>query len=680
LALIIADRVRDTTTTTGTGNITVSGTAPITYRTFSAVCSVSDTFPYFIAARTLNEWEVGLATYTSSNTIARTQIFSSSNAGSLVSFSAGTKDVVLSQTAEKTGTGNYTVTSSMPFVDWVQTWNNGAALFTGIKSNITDTASATGSNLVDLQVGSVSKFKVDKAGNVVSGNIPISTNSPTDFLCADKSWKSVASLSGALVLRSAIPSLTISVDTFITSGFAADGDYGSGAMYTSNGASSAGPMAIQDAVGTWFQLVIIDVIKAGWFGVTANGVSNDSSALQAAIDYAANNTNGGVVQLSNGTTLANVIIKSGVQLFGAEGMFNVGNNVELKAWGTGAIIDSPVTNINTASVVGISLVGLGAGTPCQGIHLRNANWCKIEHCFFDQFADEAIIWDAGFALQINKILAQNSLLNRTRSESGVVTINGSDAVCYGCEVTASVSGITVNGNCAAWLIGSGNHFFESCIGEISDTGWDLGNNPFLSRWVNCRSDTNETDGWHISGFYNIFSACVSYNDGQATTNTYFGFNLTPATKQAMLTSCVVTGSSTLNACFADVSTNSSSLDRNKFVSCEGDNYGSNGLVWLPNSAFVAPAFTVSNSVIKSTSGSTISVTAATVLVLAYSGATNVTNFTNGVNGNVLKVLGDGNVTLVNGASIVTNTGANKLLALNKIYTFTNIAGVWYENA
>jgi hypothetical protein len=160
LALIIADRVRDTTTTTGTGNITVSGTAPITYRTFSAVCSVSDTFPYFIAARTLNEWEVGLATYTSSNTIARTQIFSSSNAGSLVSFSAGTKDVVLSQTAEKTGTGNYTVTSSMPFVDWVQTWNNGAALFTAIKSNITDIASATGSNLIDLQVGNVDKFKV----------------------------------------------------------------------------------------------------------------------------------------------------------------------------------------------------------------------------------------------------------------------------------------------------------------------------------------------------------------------------------------------------------------------------------------------------------------------------------------------------------------------------------------
>src|SRR6516165_2594675 len=130
MALVIADRVRDTTTTTGTGNITVSGTAPITYRTFSAVCSVSDTFPYFIAARTVNEWEVGLATYTSSNTIARTLIFSSSNSGNVVSFSAGTKDVVLSQTSEKMGSGNYTATASMPVMDLVQTWNGGTQVFT----------------------------------------------------------------------------------------------------------------------------------------------------------------------------------------------------------------------------------------------------------------------------------------------------------------------------------------------------------------------------------------------------------------------------------------------------------------------------------------------------------------------------------------------------------------------
>lgn len=95
MAHITADRVRDTTTTTGTGALTVSGTAPTGYRTFSAVCSTSDTLWYAIQHQTAAEWEVGLGTYSSANTITRTTVLSSSNAGSAVSFSAGTKDIFI---------------------------------------------------------------------------------------------------------------------------------------------------------------------------------------------------------------------------------------------------------------------------------------------------------------------------------------------------------------------------------------------------------------------------------------------------------------------------------------------------------------------------------------------------------------------------------------------------------
>lgn len=97
MAFIWKDRVRDTTTTTGTGAKTVSGTAPTTYRTFSAVCSTSDTFPGFIAHRTADEWEVGIYTYSGTNAITTTTVTASSNAGAAVSFSAGTKDIVLSE-------------------------------------------------------------------------------------------------------------------------------------------------------------------------------------------------------------------------------------------------------------------------------------------------------------------------------------------------------------------------------------------------------------------------------------------------------------------------------------------------------------------------------------------------------------------------------------------------------
>lgn len=102
MAFVTADRVRDTSTSTGTGNITVSGSAPTGFRTLSTVLSVADTFYYAIQAQGASEWEVGLGTYTSANTFARTTVLSSSNAGSAVNFSAGTKDVFLTLAALKT--------------------------------------------------------------------------------------------------------------------------------------------------------------------------------------------------------------------------------------------------------------------------------------------------------------------------------------------------------------------------------------------------------------------------------------------------------------------------------------------------------------------------------------------------------------------------------------------------
>lgn len=102
MAFVTADRVRDTSTTTGTGSFTVSGTAPTGYRTLSAVLSASDTFYYAIQHQTAAEWEVGLGTYSSANVFARTTVLSSSNANAAVSFSAGTKDVFVTLAASKT--------------------------------------------------------------------------------------------------------------------------------------------------------------------------------------------------------------------------------------------------------------------------------------------------------------------------------------------------------------------------------------------------------------------------------------------------------------------------------------------------------------------------------------------------------------------------------------------------
>lgn len=101
MAFVIADRVRETTTTTGTGNLTLDG-AVSKFRTFASVLSSSDTTYYSIVEQTGTAWEVGIGTFTSPSTLARTTILSSSNGGSAVDFAAGTKDVFITLPASKT--------------------------------------------------------------------------------------------------------------------------------------------------------------------------------------------------------------------------------------------------------------------------------------------------------------------------------------------------------------------------------------------------------------------------------------------------------------------------------------------------------------------------------------------------------------------------------------------------
>jgi hypothetical protein len=101
MALVLADRVKETTTSTGTTAITLAGAAT-GYQTFSSAVGNANTTYYTIADQTGANWEVGIGTYTSSgNTLSRDTILASSNAGSLVTFTAGTKDVFVTYPAER---------------------------------------------------------------------------------------------------------------------------------------------------------------------------------------------------------------------------------------------------------------------------------------------------------------------------------------------------------------------------------------------------------------------------------------------------------------------------------------------------------------------------------------------------------------------------------------------------
>jgi hypothetical protein len=141
MALILKDRVKETTAVTSTGTATLLG-ASVGYQSFSVIGS-GNTCYYTIASQTSSEWEVGIGTYTSPDQLSRDTVLSSSNSGSLVNFSAGTKEVFVTQPSEK---AVYTDASNI-----VNTSGNGANIVTFTEINTTNLTA----NTVTLTAGTI---------------------------------------------------------------------------------------------------------------------------------------------------------------------------------------------------------------------------------------------------------------------------------------------------------------------------------------------------------------------------------------------------------------------------------------------------------------------------------------------------------------------------------------------
>ena len=103
MALVINDRVKETSTSTGTGTINLAG-AETGYESFVSGVGTTNKTYYAIELNSLGEWEVGIGTVTSGSpdTLSRDTIISSSNTDSAVNFSAGTKNVFCTMPAKKT--------------------------------------------------------------------------------------------------------------------------------------------------------------------------------------------------------------------------------------------------------------------------------------------------------------------------------------------------------------------------------------------------------------------------------------------------------------------------------------------------------------------------------------------------------------------------------------------------
>lgn len=109
MPIVVKDRVKETTTTTGTGSLTLAG-AVTGYQAFSVIGDGNATF-YTIDGG--SQWEVGIGTYASSGTTLSRDTVLASSTGSKIDLSAGTKTVFVGYPADKSVTNSKSIALSI---------------------------------------------------------------------------------------------------------------------------------------------------------------------------------------------------------------------------------------------------------------------------------------------------------------------------------------------------------------------------------------------------------------------------------------------------------------------------------------------------------------------------------------------------------------------------------------
>ena len=174
MAFVLADRVRESTTTTGTGAVTLAGAAT-GYQTFADGIGSTNTTYYAIAHQTASEWEVGLGTV-GSGTLTRTTVLKSSNSDSAVDFASGTKDVFVTYPAEKAVTLTDTQTLTNKTIDASQL--TGTVANARLDAQLQDVAGlgVTDGNFI---VGNGSNF-VAESGSTARTSLGLGSSSTQD--------------------------------------------------------------------------------------------------------------------------------------------------------------------------------------------------------------------------------------------------------------------------------------------------------------------------------------------------------------------------------------------------------------------------------------------------------------------------------------------------------------------
>ena len=392
MALIKADRVKETSTSAGATTFALAGAAT-GYRSFASVCSIGDTFYYAISHQTSNEWETGLGTYSGADTLTRTTVHSSSNSGSAVNFSAGTKEVFLALTATQlstlgtvssvtgtgavngislsgtvTGTGNIALGGTLSGVDLTAAVSGILPVTNG--GTGTATGSITGTSALTFTAGgtnnSIALSASDATLNTTSNGADVSITTGKGYKLVGSKWQTHYGF------------LKINGDFNIGPGKGGaqwNAVLGKNALNSYDALQSAytvaiGPSALENCTSTSFDVAIgSGVLNKATTSLQNTGVGG---AALSYLESGSRNTAVGVVSLGRITSgINNVAVGWYAGVYQAD-------NTESASFDN-CIMIGYETKVNTANdsnsiVIGYQAVGKGTNSTVIGNTSTNAAW------------------------------------------------------------------------------------------------------------------------------------------------------------------------------------------------------------------------------------------------------------------------------------------------------------------
>lgn len=433
----------------------------------------------------------------------------------------------------------------------------------------------------------------------------------------------------------------------------------------------------------------VSVLAPEW-GAIGDGVTNDTAAIQAAIDAMAT-AKGGTVYLPAGRFYAvtSLTLRTGVSLVSASGAYAYLAGVQgargavLRGTQAGAWV---IDGASSATTMAIRGVNVACQNLANGIRFNNASWSKIQDVCVDGSVDQAIYLKStgpSVANSLVDILVTNAVLNRTRAAvTGAVEVEGTDHYLDRIEATPSLTQGTItdaNLRVAAIYLKGDNHFISKLVGEFADIGIYAACSG--SRISDVRADHNGGHGIYVTGSENQWSNPTSQTNGLAASGVYDGWWATTnavGNQVSNLRVRQVGAGRYRNALRDEVNTGASPYALNRYI----NPVATHALGGFANDInvqdFLGSSIQWPAAVTRATNA-TPSVRGYTVVQMAQDAPLTVTDFLYGTPGQEITVIGNVQpTTIANNARITTTTGFSKALASGRAYRFLYAYGKWTE--